>query len=201
MGTDVKELDEILYLYTIKDINMEAKRLIYALKCPFTNSIHYIGKSTQGMIRPLQHLKQSHSEKINQWVNELQQLGHCPVVDVLEYINISDDIDTRERYWIQKELNNGAYLLNSFLISPLLISPNLEQILSDDDGFDMLKIATFVKEKRKQIKMTQPEFSERFGISLKVIRKIEQGKTNIMLDGLFEVLHIFGSTIEVARKV
>lgn len=180
---------------------MEAKRLIYALKCPFTNSIHYIGKSTQGMIRPLQHLKQSHSKKINQWVNELQQLGHCPVVDVLEYINISDDIDTRERYWIQKELNNGAYLLNSFLISPLLISPNLEQILSDDDGFDMLKIATFVKEKRKQIKMTQPEFSERFGISLKVIRKIEQGKTNIMLDGLFEVLHIFGSTIEVARKV
>ena len=179
---------------------MEAKRLIYALKCPFTNSIHYIGKSTQGMTRPLQHLKQSHSEKINQWVNELQQLGHCPVVDVLEYINISDDIDTRERYWIQKELNNGSYLLNSILITPLLISPNLEQILSDDDGFDMLKIATFVKEKRKQIKMTQPEFSERFGVSLKVIRKIEQGKTNIMLDGLFEVLHIFGSTIEVARK-
>ena len=179
---------------------MEAKRLIYALKCPFTNSIHYIGKSTQGMTRPLQHLKQSHSEKINQWVNELQQLGHSPVVDVLEYINISDDIDTRERYWIQKELNNGSYLLNSILITPLLISPNLEQILSDDDGFDMLKIATFVKEKRKQIKMTQPEFSERFGVSLKVIRKIEQGKTNIMLDGLFEVLHIFGSTIEVARK-
>jgi hypothetical protein len=179
---------------------MEAKRLIYALKCPFTNSIHYIGKSTQGMTRPLQHIKQSHSDKINQWVNELKQIGHCPIVDVLEYLNINDDIDTRERYWIQKELNNGAYLLNSILISPLLISPNLEQILSDDDGFDMLKIANFVKEKRKQIKMTQPEFSERFGISLKVIRKIEQGKTNIMLDGLFEVLHIFGSTIEVARK-
>lgn len=179
---------------------MEAKKLIYALKCPFTNSIHYIGKSTQGMTRPLQHLKQSHSEKINQWVNELKQLGHCPAVDVLEYVNTNDDIDKRERYWIQKELNNGSYLLNSILITPLLISPNLEQILSDDDGFDMLKIATFVKETRKQIKMTQPEFSERFGISLKVLRKIEQGKTNIMLDGLFEVLHIFGSTIEVARK-
>jgi DNA-binding XRE family transcriptional regulator len=179
---------------------MEAKKLIYALKCPFTNSMHYIGKSTQGMTRPLQHLKQSHSEKINQWVNELKQIGHSPIVEVIEYVNINDDIDKRERYWIQKELNNGTYLLNSILISPLLISPNLEQILSDDDGFDMLKIATFIKEKRRQIKMTQPEFSERFGISLKVLRKIEQGKTNIMLDGLFEVLHIFGCTIEVTRK-
>ena len=162
--------------------------------------MHYIGKSTQGMTRPLQHLKQSHSEKINQWVNELKQIGHSPIVEVIEYVNINDDIDKRERYWIQKELNNGTYLLNSILISPLLISPNLEQILSDDDGFDMLKIATFIKEKRRQIKMTQPEFSERFGISLKVLRKIEQGKTNIMLDGLFEVLHIFGCTIEVTRK-
>jgi DNA-binding XRE family transcriptional regulator len=182
------------------DINMEAKKLIYALKCPFTNSIHYIGKSTQGMIRPLQHLKQSHSEKINQWVNELKQIGHCPSVEVIEYVNVNDDIDVRERYWIQKELNNGAYLLNSFLISPLLISHNLEQILSDGEGLDMLKIGTFVKEKRKQIKMTQFEFSERFAIALTVIRKIEQGKSNIRLDGLFEVLHIFGCTIEVARK-
>lgn len=180
---------------------MEAKRLIYALKCPFTNSIHYIGKSTQGMIRPLQHLKQSHSNKINQWVNELQQIGHCPIVEVLEYLNIDDDIDIRERYWIQKELNKGAYLLNSILVSPLLISPNLEQILSDDNEFNMLKIANFVKEKRRQIKMTQPEFAERFGISLKVIRKIEQGKSNIMLDRLLEVLHIFGCTIDIVRNV
>jgi hypothetical protein len=145
---------------------MEAKRIIYALKCPFTNSIHYVGKSTIGMIRPLQHLKKSHSEKVSEWVNELKKIGHAPVVSILEYVAISDDIDTRERYWIQKELNNGSYLLNSVLINPLLVIPNLEQILGDDCGNNIAQISTFIKERRKSIGMTQPEFSERFSISL-----------------------------------
>jgi len=179
---------------------MEAKRIIYALRCPFTNSIHYVGKSTIGMIRPLQHLKKSHSEKVSEWVNELKKIGHAPVVSILEYVAISDDIDTRERYWIQKELNNGSYLLNSVLINPLLIIPNLEQILGDDCGNNIAQISTFIKERRKSIGMTQPEFSERFSISLKVIRKIEQGKTNIMLDSLIDILKVFGCVIDIKKS-
>ena len=33
------------------------KRLVHALKCPFTNEVHYIEKTTNGMIRPSSHLK------------------------------------------------------------------------------------------------------------------------------------------------
>ena len=77
---------------------MKKQRLIYSLRCPFTNEIHYIGKSTQGMIRPLTHLSNSHSEKIKEWVNNLKEIGHAPVVNVIEYVSIDDDIDNRERY-------------------------------------------------------------------------------------------------------
>ena len=178
---------------------MEAKRIIYGLKCPFTNSIHYVGKSTIGMIRPLQHLTKSHSEKINEWVNDLKQIGYFPIVQILENVSVNEDIDSRERYWIQKEINNGGYLLNSNLVSPLVINQNLDVILSENKDFNMMKIATFIKAKRKQIGLTQPEFSEKTGISLKVLRKIEQGRTNIMLDGLIEILRMFGTTIDICK--
>lgn len=178
---------------------MEAKRIIYGLKCPFTNSIHYVGKSTIGMIRPLQHLTKSHSEKINEWVNDLKQIGYFPIVQILENVSVDEDIDLRERYWIQKEINNGGYLLNSNLVSPLVINQNLDFILSENKDFNMMKIATFVKAKRKQIGLNQPEFSEKTGISLKVLRKIEQGHTNIMLDGLIEILRMFGTTIDICK--
>jgi hypothetical protein len=32
------------------------KRLIYSLRCPFTDDVHYVGKTTAGMVRPLKHL-------------------------------------------------------------------------------------------------------------------------------------------------
>lgn len=178
---------------------MQAKRIIYSLKCPFTQSIHYIGKSSVGMIRPLQHLTQSHSEKINEWVNDLKQIGYSPIVEILENVSMNDDIDSRERYYIQKEINNGGYLLNSNLVSPLVISQNLDFILSENREFNMMKIATFIKAKRKQIGLNQTEFAEKTGISLVVLRKIEQGHTNIMLDGLIQVLRMFGTTIDISK--
>jgi len=46
----------------------------------------------------------------------------------------------------------------------------------------MRQIAEFVKERRKAAKLTQAEFAERAGVALTVIRKIEQGKTNLNMD-------------------
>ena len=86
---------------------MKSQRLIYSLSCPFTNQVHYIGKSTQGMIRPLQHLTNSHSEKVQEWVNDLKGIGHAPVVNVLEYVPLEEDLDGRERWWIQRELDKN----------------------------------------------------------------------------------------------
>mgnify|MGYP003584229358 CR=1 FL=1 len=53
-------------------------------------------------------------------------------------------------------------------------------------------LAQFVKQKRKEINMTQEEFAERAGVALTVIRKIEQGKDNLSLSKVNQVLMMFG---------
>ncbi|MDF1550275.1 MAG: type II toxin-antitoxin system Y4mF family antitoxin [Bacteroidales bacterium] len=56
----------------------------------------------------------------------------------------------------------------------------------------MKRLAEFVKERRKEVNLTQEEFAERAGVALTVIRKIEQGKTNLNLDKVNFVLKMFG---------
>ncbi|MBN1187130.1 MAG: helix-turn-helix transcriptional regulator [Bacteroidales bacterium] len=56
----------------------------------------------------------------------------------------------------------------------------------------MKQLAEFVKERRKEVNLTQKEFAERSGVALTVIRKIEQGKTNLSMDKVNLVLKMFG---------
>jgi len=56
----------------------------------------------------------------------------------------------------------------------------------------MKRLAAFVKERRKEVDLTQDEFAERAGVALTVVRKIEQGKTNLNMDKVNLVLRMFG---------
>ncbi|MBL4755955.1 MAG: helix-turn-helix transcriptional regulator [Flavobacteriales bacterium] len=56
----------------------------------------------------------------------------------------------------------------------------------------MKQLADFVKQRRKEVNLTQEEFAERAGVALTVVRKIEQGKTNMNLDKVNTVLRMFG---------
>ena len=56
----------------------------------------------------------------------------------------------------------------------------------------MKRLAEFVKERRKEVGLTQEEFAERTGVALTVIRKIEQGKTNLNVDKVNIILSMFG---------
>ncbi|MEY5048359.1 MAG: hypothetical protein RLZZ175_1718 [Bacteroidota bacterium] len=56
----------------------------------------------------------------------------------------------------------------------------------------MSYLSDFVKQRRKDVNLTQEEFAERTGVALTVIRKIEQGKTNLNLDKVNLVLSMFG---------
>ena len=56
----------------------------------------------------------------------------------------------------------------------------------------MAQLAEFVKKRRKEVNLTQEEFAERAGVALTVIRKIEQGKTNLNMDKVNLVLQMFG---------
>ena len=59
----------------------------------------------------------------------------------------------------------------------------------------MTTFANFVKTKRNEVKLTQEEFAERAGVALTVIRKIEQGKENLNLEKVNQVLKMFGHTL------
>ena len=56
----------------------------------------------------------------------------------------------------------------------------------------MMTLAKFLKAKRKQAKLTQQEFADRAGVALTVVRKIEQGKENLNLEKVNQVLRMFG---------
>ncbi len=56
----------------------------------------------------------------------------------------------------------------------------------------MKQLADFVKQRRKEVRLTQKEFADRTGVALTVVRKIEQGKTNLSVDKVNLVLEMFG---------
>jgi len=63
-----------------------------------------------------------------------------------------------------------------------------------------MNISDFIKEKRKQLNLTQPELAERAGVGLRFIRELEQGKQSVRLDKVNQVLSLFGSEIGVIKK-
>ena len=181
---------------------MKKERLIYALCCPFTDNIHYIGKTTVGMSRPLQHAAKSHSVKVKEWVESIKEIGHGPVVRILETVASEDDLDARERYWIQYQLNKGELLLNDCLVTPLLISHDLDiRLGGGNKDYDIKRISKFIKERRKSVGLNQEEFADKCGIALTVLRKIEQGKTNLNFNALLIVLNMFGCTLDVTKRI
>ncbi len=65
-------------------------------------------------------------------------------------------------------------------------------VLSFVNAYKMNLLSEFVKSRRKQLGITQEEFAEKAGVALTVIRKIEQGKENLSLSKVNQVLHLFG---------
>ncbi|MGL2963910.1 helix-turn-helix domain-containing protein [Flavobacterium sp. RSB2_4_14] len=57
------------------------------------------------------------------------------------------------------------------------------------------KLADFVRERRREVKLTQEAFAEPSGVALTVIRKIEKGKENLNLEKVNQVLKMFGHSL------
>ena len=59
----------------------------------------------------------------------------------------------------------------------------------------MKRLEEFVKEQRKAAGLTQEEFADKAGVALTVVRKIEQGKTDLQLGKVNRVLLMFGRVL------
>ncbi len=64
----------------------------------------------------------------------------------------------------------------------------------------MRALAEFVKERRKLTGLTQEEFADRSGVALTVLRKVEQGKTNLNLDKVNLILGMFGHELAPVKS-
>lgn len=63
-----------------------------------------------------------------------------------------------------------------------------------------MNLADFVKDKRKSVKLTQPELAEKAGVGLRFIRELEQGKESLRLDKVNQVLQLFGYEVGAVPK-
>ena len=59
----------------------------------------------------------------------------------------------------------------------------------------MQKIIEFVRNKRKELRLTQEDLAKRAGVGLRFIRDLEQGKESLKTDTLNKVLKLFGKTL------
>lgn len=64
----------------------------------------------------------------------------------------------------------------------------------------MNQIAKFIKEKRKEVGLTQEEFAIRSGLGLRFIRELEQGKETVRMDKVNQALAMFGMVAVPGRK-
>jgi transcriptional regulator, y4mF family len=64
-----------------------------------------------------------------------------------------------------------------------------------------MSIASFVKQRRKQLRLTQPELAMRAGVGLRFVRELEQGKSTLRLDKVNQVLALFGVEVGVVSII
>ena len=60
-------------------------------------------------------------------------------------------------------------------------------------------LSAFVKEMRKNFKLTQTDLADKSGVGLRFVRELEQGKPTLRLDKINQVLALFGKKIGVVN--
>lgn len=63
-----------------------------------------------------------------------------------------------------------------------------------------MDLASFVKTRRKAVRLTQPELAEKAGVGLRFIRELEQGKRTLRMDKVDQVLWLFGHEVGPVPK-
>lgn len=57
------------------------------------------------------------------------------------------------------------------------------------------EISEFVKSERKKLNFTQVEFARRTGVGLAFLRSLEQGKTNLQLKKVLDILSMLNAKL------
>ncbi len=58
----------------------------------------------------------------------------------------------------------------------------------------------FVKNRRKSLNLTQDELAKKAGVGLRFLRDLEQGKKNLRMDKVNQVLALFGHVLAPVKQ-
>lgn len=163
--------------------------LIYGLRDPRNDVYYYIGKTTVGYERPFQHLIKSHNENVNEWVNQLGQLGLIPFIDVIEKDILLEDLAKRETYWIEYHYEINPELFNVISLHNCI---NKIRTQDDDDKFNslvktILDLGNILKTERISRKLTQDELAKKAGLSRSTVSLCEGGN-NVTVEAVKKYL-------------
>lgn len=62
-----------------------------------------------------------------------------------------------------------------------------------------MTLADFVRQQRKNYKLTQKDLAERSGVGIRFIRELEGGKATLRMDKVNTVLDLFGAQLGVVQ--
>jgi y4mF family transcriptional regulator len=56
-------------------------------------------------------------------------------------------------------------------------------------------VASYIKEQRRSLGLTQEDLAEKAGVGLRFVREMEQGKCSLRMDKVNQVLAMFGAKL------
>ena len=62
------------------------------------------------------------------------------------------------------------------------------------------KLGQYVKDMRKQYRLTQEDLAEKAGVGLRFVRDLEQGKTTLRMDKVNQLLSLFGAELAPLKR-
>lgn len=169
---------------------MKYTNLIYGLRDPRNDVYKYIGKTTVGVGRPLLHLRKSHNALVNQWAEELKQVGLFPIVDVIESDVPLEQLSAREKHYIahysaiSDQLFNGGESAIETIAKP--------SILSETDINSLYISFLNTKEIYKLFK-SSTAFSDDvianvLGVGRKTVHRIKNGNMKTNVETIFKLI-------------
>ena len=63
-----------------------------------------------------------------------------------------------------------------------------------------MDLPAFLKQERKQHRLTQTDLAAKAGVGLRLVREMEQGKTTMQVAKVNQVLALFGAELSVTQK-
>lgn len=163
--------------------------LIYGIVDPTNNTCVYVGKTTEGMKRPVIHLIHSHNVHLREWVCELFNNSLVPIITILEKGLTLENIDAREIFWINEYKKVNPNLFNK----QLLQAPNEYIEYSTEDlqylSVMLQDVSSIVKSVRHKFNITQQELADLCKVNRGTISEAEK-KNKISIDLLRKIINV-----------